>query len=68
MVGGEGGDGNCQTSQGGAEKREDKKKENHRHEEARQKFTIAQETLQKVLEKRDSKLEQLLEKTSSTKV
>ena len=41
---------------------------NHRLEVARNRFTIAQENLKKVLERRDSKLEQLREKTSSTKV
>ena len=41
---------------------------NHRLEVARNNFTIAQETLQKVLENRDSKSEQMLEKSSSSKV
>ena len=45
-------------------KRRQKEREelNHRLEEARNKFTMAQENLQTVLDKRDSKSEQLLEK------
>jgi hypothetical protein len=41
---------------------------NHRLNVARNNFTIAQEKLKKVLEKNDSKSEQLLAKSSSSKV
>ena len=41
---------------------------NHRLDAARHNFSIAQENLQKVLDKKDSKSEELLEQSSSIKV